>query len=1647
MNKGINKLVWMLVISFIQSFASAQVKIASNRSDVCLKRLISGGYKSEIVEYTLVGCVGCTNIEWDIGNGFQTTGMPTFSTSYSTAGFKTVKCRYKTASGGTVELALNNAVRVRESPSINIGYSNTLLCYSSDSVTITDLSDSTVTRQWLIDGVNFNPGPKSLKLAFTPNKAITVFMRGEDKHGCGDNYLKDSAIVVLNTVKTTITPSQMSGCAPQLIDFISTIDSGLQTIKSVLWTFENSSPTTSNLRNPKGINFTSTDSSDVQLEITSTQGCTYTYKRDKLIALGQSTALDISISDTTICANSQVVLTNTNSKIPVPQWKITGPGYSIDSSRGRKLYLRFLDTGLATITVFEDFNGCYSSTTAKSNVLVTGPLSLFTSVLTNYCSTPDTLRFENISTTEPGKNTTWKWTIYEKDSGRVGGGDSANFSYITNKLSTYNVELIADGNNGCKDTFLMENASVGDTLIALFDAVPSPACINQKVALIDKTANEHSLYRNNLRWTFYDASGSIIKTSTLLRPTHSYTTEGSYDAKLVVENAKGCKDSITLKDSIIISSPEVSLSVEDTSICTYESVQFFAQRISGNPNSTGRWTFENIDSIGNIVSRSGDTVTFLTARPGRWIVKFRLTDTSGGGCLTVFTMKEKLNVSGAYAIPIASPDFGCPPLNTTLDAKIIHNWDFDNPTNKPITWEWRQLNYSRGFVFTDSTKQSTTGLAPKGVHVLQIRWTNGSGCSFASNFTQVNSGVKAAFRMKTGLRCVNTVLETVNQSSAQATSFEYICDSSSVQFLPNKFAKEPDIIFTKTGVFSIKLIAKYGTCPDTFTTYIRAEDIIADFYSPDTVAFCAPKIVLFKNLTKGSPATSSWTFGDEASAVSFGMADYSKLYEKNNPDGFDISLIVENGRGCRDTITKKQYIRLIGPVPDFTLKNNKGCEPLNVALINNSKSFSSYFVDFGDGGSLDSSNPSNHEYVVTIKSRISQIYKPSILMFDDNGCAAFAEAKDAVEVLKRPEGNFTFSSSQLLTTKAFKGCANTLLVQFSNQSQFYSSISWDFNGDGNIDAGNVNDPSYFYKNPGVFVPTLYSEYLNGCKDTFSKDTIISLDFPKADFRIVQDSICLKDSSKFQDLSISLNPIVKYTWDFGQSQHFDDTSSLKNPSYWYKTPLEHNVELLVRDSQGCTSQISKTIFVADTVGPSPNLITYATVNPDNSITFSWRPFQAKNFYNYSIFEETPSKVYKGQSFDIKDTSFTISKGLSVNTNRFCYSIQIEDTCGYKGKFAEAHCTILLTAKSTQNYHNELTWLAYDYWNADLSYYEVWRKAIDESTFTKIADVNAVRQSYIDSFLCKKEYCYFVKAINKNRIYTSTSNRACSTPIYTIPTESVAIELVTVENNSYIKAQWKKYPLYIRGGKYQLERSTNGSGTFYPILTTDELSVKDIAADFNSSSFEYRIKYIDHCGSIGPAGTPSNSIYVSSPDISGTININWNPYEYWASGVKEYKVQYSNALGIYEEFASVDGKTTLLKNIEVSSFETDSLCLRIVAVKDTSILIQSISNRRCFVDKSVIWVPTAFSPNKDGKNDVFKVFARNIRRDVLNPDFRYNCQVFNRWGQKVFETFDFNESWDGTFNKKNAPNGLYIVRVYAVGYDGEAFKYKGTLSIER
>jgi len=66
------------------------------------------------------------------------------------------------------------------------------------------------------------------------------------------------------------------------------------------------------------------------------------------------------------------------------------------------------------------------------------------------------------------------------------------------------------------------------------------------------------------------------------------------------------------------------------------------------------------------------------------------------------------------------------------------------------------------------------------------------------------------------------------------------------------------------------------------------------------------------------------------------------------------------------------------------------------------------------------------------------------------------------------------------------------------------------------------------------------------------------------------------------------------------------------------------------------------------------------------------------------------------------------------------------------------------------------------------------------------------------------------------------------------------------------------------------------------------------------------------------------------------------------------------------------------------------------------------------------PNAFTPDGDGTNDIFKPL-------VYCPVEEYRMQVFNRWGEQVFESFEVNVGWDGMFNGEQAPVDVYVYRV--------------------
>ncbi|MFN8311049.1 MAG: gliding motility-associated C-terminal domain-containing protein [Chitinophagales bacterium] len=92
--------------------------------------------------------------------------------------------------------------------------------------------------------------------------------------------------------------------------------------------------------------------------------------------------------------------------------------------------------------------------------------------------------------------------------------------------------------------------------------------------------------------------------------------------------------------------------------------------------------------------------------------------------------------------------------------------------------------------------------------------------------------------------------------------------------------------------------------------------------------------------------------------------------------------------------------------------------------------------------------------------------------------------------------------------------------------------------------------------------------------------------------------------------------------------------------------------------------------------------------------------------------------------------------------------------------------------------------------------------------------------------------------------------------------------------------------------------------------------------------------------------------------------------------------------------------------------------------------------------VIYVPNAFSPNGDGANDTYRIYGRCIHLNRL--------MIFNRWGEKVWDTSDIEKGWDGFYKGELQPPGIFV---YYLTYNsgnrprGERHELKGSITLVR
>ncbi|HET6244900.1 MAG: SBBP repeat-containing protein [Bacteroidetes bacterium] len=118
------------------------------------------------------------------------------------------------------------------------------------------------------------------------------------------------------------------------------------------------------------------------------------------------------------------------------------------------------------------------------------------------------------------------------------------------------------------------------------------------------------------------------------------------------------------------------------------------------------------------------------------------------------------------------------------------------------------------------------------------------------------------------------------------------------------------------------------------------------------------------------------------------------------------------------------------------------------------------------------------------------------------------------------------------------------------------------------------------------------------------------------------------------------------------------------------------------------------------------------------------------------------------------------------------------------------------------------------------------------------------------------------------------------------------------------------------------------------------------------------------------------------------------------------------------------------------------------KTTTYYLMATAENGCFTRDSVtvfvdedlhVYIPNIFSPNGDGQNDVLYVRGKGIK----NVQFF----IYNRWGEKVFESNNLSQGWDGSYKGEAAPIAVYVFMVDAMLESGQRVFKKGDVTLIR
>lgn len=564
-------------------------------------------------------------------------------------------------------------------------------------------------------------------------------------------------------------------------------------------------------------------------------------------------------------------------------------------------------------------------------------------------------------------------------------------------------------------------------------------------------------------------------------------------------------------------------------------------------------------------------------------------------------------------------------------------------------------------------------------------------------------------------------------------------------------------------------------------------------------------------------------------------------------------------------------------------------------------------------------------------------------------------------------------------------CGDTRSINIANQSTSPLIVSndWEvFNPAGSRIYTTQNTIlNYTFPVNGTYTVQLTVNKGRTCTDTTTAKVFV---YPglKPDFSF--SGICITRPIAFTDKTTTISGTVdSWTWDFGEPFYTSDISTLQNPSYLYPDDGAKPARLIVTTTDGCRDTVIKTIAMIDK--PPIDLLfadTLICINDQVQLfasgngNFTWSPVN-------SITGATSASPV---AFPVTTTWYYVDLEIDGCINRDSIRVRVTDHVNLQVMNDTTICSRDTIQLQIISDGFRYTWSPASQLN---------------SSFIKnpIAITANTTDYRVIAFIGG---CSASKTIRVNTVPYPLVNAGKDTVIcYNTPAQ-----LKGFTNGS--SWSWASSP--------SLSNPSLLNPIAYPIRTTDYI----LTAYDNRGCPKPGIDTVNVMvlPKIVPSAGKDTSVVVGQPlqlNARGGDFYSWFPSRY----LSDYSIP--NPVAIFTE-------------------PFDNISYKVEVYNTAGCVDSAFINIKVFATQPSVFVPTAFTPNGDGKNDILRPIAVGMQR----IDY---FQVYNRWGQLLFSTKTNGHGWDGRINGQLQSNNVYVWIVKAIDFTGAVYLKKGIVTLIR